>query len=911
MKITRIIFLLLLQSAICFAQSPVIKVDLNIGSRQASEVNDPNFMAWPISTVASTTDTIQGVVITFTGLTESLAASTLTSSWYKVGVQAPNYARLSCDGIVATVLEMRIHGLPAGTHTLLTYHNTMDGPTAYVYNPIRIYLNDKVVVDSLMPTNREVVLSNVPISYLTFTVIANEDVIVRFAPRPTSTSTFNKVTLNGFEINTPNSMHQAYLPFPSDRDEHIDGDAGSVKMKWNKATTAVSHDLYFGTDSTTVANANHLSTCFKGNKTDSTYVVSEMYDMNKYYWRVDEITANDAVTKGNTWYFRTRKLAFNGAEGFGRYSIGGRGGKVVEVTNLNDDGPGSLREAVTKNVGPRTVVFAVSGIITLSSRLAMSQSYVTVAGQTAPGKGICIRQAPFGLSGGNDVIIQNVRVRLGAGTTYDGMGMAGANFSILDHCSISWTIDESFSSRSGKNITLQRTLISEALNAANHQNYPAGTEHGYAASIGGDVGSFHHNLLAHCYGRNWSLAGGLDGSGVYIGRLDIRNNVVYNWGARTTDGGANQVNFVNNYYKPGASTTMHYALNAQHEAVGTGTQQYFFDGNVMPGYFDESTQTKGREATGVAVTYDTFVSSPFFESYVTTQTAGDAFKNVLSDVGCIQPVFDDHDKRIINETLNGTYSCVGSVTGKKGLPDSQVDVGGWENYPIETRAANFDTDHDGLPDWWENLQGTNLNSPVGDFTDANADADHDGYTNLEDYLQWMMNPHYNATISNTLDIDLGQYSLGYTTSPAFVISGLSNCSVSMVSGTKTARFSSTKKGLAKFNFTVTDAAGSSMTRMINVNVGEATTGINTLNQNDDISIYPNPAQNSLFISNLNNLIGSNRISISNSIGQKVLEYNSKHATSETSLSIDISALQSGIYFITIGHNKAAKQFIKY
>src|SRR5690606_688528 len=134
-------------------------------------------------------------------------------------------------------------------------------------------------------------------------------------------------------------------------------------------------------------------------------------------------------------------------------------------------------------------------------------------GQTAPGKGILIRGAPFGMSGAQDAVIRFVRVRLGAGPTFDGMGMAGSDHCIIDHASISWTIDEAFSSRSARNITLQRTLISECLNVAGHQNYDPGTEHGYAASISGDVGSCHHSLLAHCAGRNWSLAGGLDGNG--------------------------------------------------------------------------------------------------------------------------------------------------------------------------------------------------------------------------------------------------------------------------------------------------------------------------------------------------------------------------------------------------------------
>ena len=915
MKITKFLALLLFSNTLLFAQTPSFKVDLNIGSRQASEVNDPNFIAWPINTVASTTDTIQGVVITFSGLTETLAASTLTSSWYKAGVQAPAYARLSCDGIVATVLQMRIHKLPAGTHTLLTYHNTYDSPTAYIYNPIRIYVNDKVLVDSLMPSNRELVLSNVPISYLTFSVKDTEDVVIRFAPRPTPTSTYNKVTLCGFELNTPNSMHQDYLPFPADRDEHVDGDAGSVKLKWFKAVTSVSHDLYLGTDSVAVVNAGYTSACFKGNQSDTTYTVSNVYDLNKYYWRVDEKTATGTITKGNTWYFRNRKLAFPDAEGYGRYAIGGRGGKVVEVTNLNDDGPGSLREAVTKDVGPRTVIFTVSGLITLKSRLAMNNSYVTVAGQTAPGKGICIRQAPFGLSGGTNVIVQNVRVRLGSGTTFDGMGMAGANYSILDHCSISWTIDESFSSRNAKNITLQRTLISEALNIAGHQNYPAGTKHGYAATIGGDAGSFHHNLLAHCEGRNWSMGGGLDGNGYYAGRLDIFNNVVYNWGGRANDGGAYQVNFVNNYYKRGPANGTTTIMNAQLEGAGKGSQSYNYSGNIYQNnngaiVCDGTDNTCSRTTSvsgGQVVDWTVFVNTPFFPSYATIQNANDAYKSVLSDVGCTQPVFDNHDKRIITETLAGSYTYTGSISGVKGLPDTDQDVGSWENYPNETRATDFDTDHDGLPDWWEKLIGTNPNSATGDFSDSNADTDHNGYTNLEEYLQWMMLPHYESKVSSNLDIDLVQYSSGYTATPVFTFSGLTNCSVSMLPGTKTAHFSSTQKGLAKFNFTVTDAAGSTMTRTINVLVGDNQTALGNVNV-ESVSIYPSPATNEICISGLAYKNDFSTIYITNASGQKVLS--KRQNNTDNKIYLDVSSLTSGVYFVSAGKISKVARFIK-
>ena len=379
-----------------------------------------------------------------------------------------------------------------------------------------------------------------------------------------------------------------------------------------------------------------------------------LYSMKTYYWRIDELDSQKGVTAGDVWYFRPRHLAFADAEGYGRFARGGRGGVVVHVTNLNDSGAGSLRAAIENDVGPRTVVFDVSGIIALASRLTLTSNYVTVAGQTAPGKGICIRAAPFGTAGAQDDVIRDVRVRLGAGMTYDGMGLEGSNHCIVDHASISWTIDEGFSSRNGLNITLQRTMIAEALNDAGHQNYPAGTLHGYAGSISGDTGSFHHNLLAHNEGRNWSLAGGLAANGNYAGLLDIFNNVVYNWGGRATDGGAHEVDFVANYYKPGAATSIFVALNAQYDSF-PGTQQYYFAGNVMPGYFDASTQSKGREVTVPPNGYSPWVTTPFFPSYATVQTAAEGYKNVLSDVGCTQPVFDDHDTRIVKETLNGTH----------------------------------------------------------------------------------------------------------------------------------------------------------------------------------------------------------------------------------------------------------------
>lgn len=383
-------------------------------------------------------------------------------------------------------------------------------------------------------------------------------------------------------------------------------------------------------------------------------------------------------------------------------------------------------------------MFNVSGLITLESRLIVhgSNSDLTIAGQTAPGKGICLRKYNLGMLGASNVVVRDIRVRPGniSGTTLDGMGMASSDNCIIDHCSISWTLDEAFSSRSAKNITVQRTLISEALNEAGHKKYPPGTQHGYAASIGGDVGSFHHNLLADCSGRNWSLAGGLEKkTAAYAGRLDLRNNVVFNWKNRATDGGAHEVNFVNNYYKPGPATAWFYALNAQYGGF-PGSQRYFFDGNIMPGHFGLTNQAAGRTATTerggrLPKDYSPWSDKPFFEPYVITQPAVQAYTNVLADVGCNVPTLDDHDKRVIAEVRAGTAEFKGSKTGLPGLPDSQEDVGGWENYPEVHRPANWDSDHDGIPDEWETRAGLNPKDPA----DA-AKICGDGYSNLEHYL---------------------------------------------------------------------------------------------------------------------------------------------------------------------------------
>ncbi|MGC4071078.1 MAG: hypothetical protein QM760_00885 [Nibricoccus sp.] len=375
-----------------------------------------------------------------------------------------------------------------------------------------------------------------------------------------------------------------------------------------------------------------------------------------------------------------------------------------------------------------------------------------------------------------------------------------------------------------RNITLQKTFISEALNIAGHQNYGPGTAHGYAATIGGDIGSFHHNLLAHNEGRNWSLGGGLDGSGNFAGRLDITNNVVYNWRGRTTDGGTMELNFVNNYYKPGAATRHYYALTMNHENLAGGMQRAYFAGNIMPGTFDETNQTAGRRSVlsnGVTINYETFVDAPFFPSYVETQPAREAYKRVLSDVGSNAPI-DDHDIRVINETLTGTftYTGTGPFGGYPGLPNSQDDVGGWENYPEIYRDVDFDSDNDGLPNWWESLKGTNPLSAANDFSDTNADPDANGYTHLEEYLHWLTIQKAEVAQGGSVDIDLAALTRGYTASPVFTFGSVTGGTVSLLGDSKTVRFTShiSFEGAAEFTFTVTDSAGSTMTRTVGIRV---------------------------------------------------------------------------------------------
>lgn len=675
----------------------------------------------------------------------------LSGDWSKAGLQAG--ATMAADGVAVrgqgrVAVEITLEGLAAGRHSLATYHNWLwekSPPSA-----CDITVDAKAAIRGFRPS---VLVTNdfdAASAFVEFTATGGKPVVVRVEAE-------GAVVLNGFELDGPNPVLKAGKPSPANYDEHV---LEGASLTWQPAREAVAHLRYLGTDSNAVARATEQSPEFRGRLTEArlemqgarTPTSAAAGDLAKgiadvgvrapshhetYFWRVDEVDVKGTVTRGDVWRFRPRFLAFPTAEGYGRFAIGGRGGRVIEVTNLDDSGSGSLRAAVEAE-GPRTVVFNVSGLITLESKLVVKNPYLTIVGQTAPGKGVCVRKFNLGMMGAHDVIIRHLRVRPGnlAGLTLDGMGMASSDHCIIDHCSISWTQDEAFSSRGARNITLQRTLISEALNAAGHKKYPPGTQHGYAASIGGNVGSFHHNLLAHNAGRNWSLAGGIDRLNRHTGALDLRNNVVFNWKHRATDGGAARVQFVNNYYKPGPATAHFYELVPQFENPAFGPQIYFVAGSVMEGKHGPEgplgpfAGTRSRPETP----WEKFtVREPWFDSFVTTHSATEAYTNVLADVGCNRPALDEHDARVLAEVRAGTAQFKGSTTGLSGLPDTQEDVGGWENYPVERRPANWDSDRDGMPDAWERARGLN----PSDARDGNADRDGDGYTNLEEYLGWL------------------------------------------------------------------------------------------------------------------------------------------------------------------------------
>jgi pectate lyase len=407
--------------------------------------------------------------------------------------------------------------------------------------------------------------------------------------------------------------------------------------------------------------------------------------------------------------------AFPGAEGYGAKTPGGRAGKVIAVTNLNDSGPGSFR-AACKAEGPRIIVFRVGGIIDLQSELNVTEPYLTVAAQTAPGDGICLRGFNF-LVSTHDVIVRYLRSRPGisGGKEVDAIGVgSGGHDVIIDHCSATWAIDENLSpSGSISNITVQWCIIAEALNHSIHHKGP----HGYGSLVRAVGGvSLHHNLWAHNTARNPRLG---DNYGKPpFPTFDCLNNVIYDYGdiASGLTGDHLDVNYVANYIRPGPSS------NRQRGVIvlaDTADARYFVEGNVVDG---NETRTKDNRLLFDRTEKDgkrlvTVVPARFPTPTVKTTSAKTALQEVLAAAGATLPVRDTVDKRIVQ--------TVRDRTGK--IIDKTDEVGGWPAY--RSAEPPVDSDGDGIPDKWESSHHLNPHDPK----DA-ADRDGDGYTNIEKYL---------------------------------------------------------------------------------------------------------------------------------------------------------------------------------
>ncbi len=409
--------------------------------------------------------------------------------------------------------------------------------------------------------------------------------------------------------------------------------------------------------------------------------------------------------------------AFPGAVGYGTDTPGGRGGRVITVTTLADDGPGSLREAVTAK-GPRTIVFRVAGEIRLKSHLRITEPFVTVAGQTAPGSGITLRDAGLYVNT-HDVVIRFLRSRVGDSLveefdTQDALQISGDDTYnvVVDHCSFSWSIDEGVGIRvPAHDITFSHNIISEALRQP-FSKEQIGKERSHSMALilsGGPTRtSLHNNLLALCNSRNPRIQGG---------RHDFINNVVYGWGWLTgTFSRDPEVNFIGNYYKRGPASKRIKAICEKADQLG----RLYVKGNISA---ERPTDDLPEwEPIVAAPKQGHFMNEPFPSPKPEIIPAQQAYKRVMIKAGATVPMRDAIDRRIVRSVRLGMGEKI----------DRPADVGGYA--PIEEGEPYPDEDGDGMDDHWEMAQGFD----PSDADDGKGDADHDGYTNLEEFLQYLV-----------------------------------------------------------------------------------------------------------------------------------------------------------------------------
>ena len=476
--------------------------------------------------------------------------------------------------------------------------------------------------------------------------------------------------------------------------------------------------------------------------------------------------------------------AFPGAEGGGMYTQGGRGGKVLTVTNLNDSGEGSFRWACEQG-GARIIVFNVSGVIRLETPIVVRAPYITIAGQTAPGDGVCIAGQSFQIDT-HDVIIRHMRFRRGETMSWhreDSFGGNPVGNIMIDHCSCTWGLDENISfyrhmydpaeglypSRSQKlptvNVTIQNTISAKALDTYNHS---------FGSTLGGENASFMRNLWSSNVGRNPSVG--------WNGVFNFVNNVLFNWHLRTVDGGdyTGMFNMINNYYKPGPATPKDSPVSHRIFKPETGRSKHpykvfgrvYAHGNIVEGSpevtadnWNGGIQVENHHNAG-EYTDQIRANKPFVMPYIKIMSANEAYDYVLSNVGATIPCRDRVDEIIINEVRTGEiyyekklkkenpYGDTWGLAEKSQKPDGTfryrrfdnesyklgiiTDPGQMGGYPEYKGEAYVDTDKDGMPDEWEKQNGLDPNDP----SDANGDITGDGYTNIEKYINGISTEHY-------------------------------------------------------------------------------------------------------------------------------------------------------------------------
>ncbi len=457
-----------------------------------------------------------------------------------------------------------------------------------------------------------------------------------------------------------------------------------------------------------------------------------------------------------------QQISFPGAEGAGRFTSGGRGTPaspttVFEVTRLDDPSPtviGTFRYAVTNNSPValyRTVVFRVSGTIRLTSPISLNRANTTIAGQTAPGDGICIADYPVSISA-NNLIVRHIRFRLGdryqaarLGND-DAFGGTGRKNIIIDHCSMSWSNDETLTIYSGDSTTVQWNMLSEPLDSSYHDEGTGVQRHAYGGIWGGTRASFHHNLIAHIRGRAPRFDGSRNlpnSSNPVIGseNADFRNNVIYNWADYNVNGGeGGNYNIVNNYYKYGPNTpsSVTSGVNRRVMVMNPYKQsapvlpygKYFLEGNFV----ESSSTVTARNWLGAAMnggsqadTVQSKVDVPFNISPMPTETAENAYNSVLNGAGAILPKRDTLDQRIVSDVRNRTGRLINVQGGYPWGTPFATSLSAWPT--LNSLPAPAETDKDGMPDDWEIRRGLDATN-AADRNGYNAN----GYTNLENYL---------------------------------------------------------------------------------------------------------------------------------------------------------------------------------